>query len=151
MSVTRRAIHCSPAEIFAVLTDGWLLGLWVVGASRIRRVDGSWPMPGSTIHHSVGIWPALLDDTTSVESFVPGQSMQLRARAWPAGEATVLIEVVGTAAGCRVSMTEDAVKGPALLVPKPLRWLALHSRNAESLQRLAFLAENRPAARRPTS
>jgi hypothetical protein len=147
MSLTRREMRCSPADVFAVLEDGWLLGLWVVGASRIRRVDAAWPAPGSAVHHSVGIWPALLDDTTSVESWAPGQSIQLRARAWPAGEATVLIEVQPRVAGALVTMTEDAVKGPGLIFPKPLRSLGLHPRNTESLQRLAFLAENRERTR----
>ncbi len=150
MSVNQRDVKCSPADVFAVLADGWLLGLWVVGASRIREVDAAWPAPGAAVHHSVGIWPALLDDTTTVQSYVPGQSLRLRARAWPAGEADVLIEVTGTAAGCRVTITEDASKGPGLLVPKPLRSLGLRHRNTESLDRLAFLAENRQQQRRPT-
>ena len=149
MSVNRRNMNCSPDDVFRVLADGWLLGLWVVGASRIREVDLTWPAPGSRVHHSVGIWPALLNDTTSVESFDSGRSLTLRARAWPAGEAQVLIDVEGTAAGCRVSITEDACQGPGLLIPKPLRTLGLHPRNAESLQRLAYLAENRQQVHRP--
>ena len=40
-------------------------------------------------------------------------------------------------------MTEDAVKGPGTLVPKPLRTLALVPRNIETLHRLALLAEGR--------
>ena len=43
--------------------------------------------------------------------------------------------------GCDVSITEDAVTGPARLVPGPLRHAALNWRNAETLRRLAFLAE----------
>ncbi len=149
MAVTHRDMKCSPADVFDVLADGWLLGLWVVGASRIREVDASWPAVGSTVHHSVGIWPALLDDTTTVEQSVPEHSLRLRARAWPAGEADVLIEVDATVAGCRVTMTEDACKGPGLLIPRPLRSLGLRPRNGESLQRLAYLAENRPPGLRP--
>ncbi len=37
-------------------------------------------------------------------------------------------------AGCTVRMTEDAVKGPGMLVPKPLRTVLLVPRNAETLQ-----------------
>ncbi|WP_281727906.1 MULTISPECIES: hypothetical protein [unclassified Rhodococcus (in: high G+C Gram-positive bacteria)] len=35
-------------------------------ASHIRAVDSAWPSQGSSIHHSVGLWPAVLDDTTTV-------------------------------------------------------------------------------------
>ncbi len=141
MSVTRRDMTCSPADVFAVLSDGWQLGLWVVGASRIRNVEPSWPAPGSTVAHSVGSWPLLLDDTTTVTSMVPDRSLRLRARGWPAGEADVQIDIAVRPGGCRVTITEDAVKGPGLLIPQPLRSLALHRRNVESLRRLSYLAE----------
>jgi hypothetical protein len=40
-------------------------------------------------------------------------------------------------------MKEDAVTGPAVLVPKPVRDVTLSKRNAEALRRLAYLAERR--------
>ena len=55
-------VRATPADVFAVLADGWLYPSWVVGASRVRGVDGTWPQPGSRIHHSVGVWPLLIDD-----------------------------------------------------------------------------------------
>ena len=141
MAVTSRDFSCSVARVFEVLSDGWLLGLWVVGASRIRAVDKSWPAPGSIAHHSVGSWPLLIDDTSSVVSVVPDSSLKLRARAWPAGEADVLITLAALPGGCRVTIAEDAVKGPGQLIPKSLRTAALNWRNTESLRRLAYLAE----------
>ena len=143
MSVTQRDMPCPPDAVYAVLADGWLLGLWVVGASRIRDVDENWPLPGATAHHSVGTWPLLLNDTTSVIGVVPDRSLKLRARGWPAGEADVLIEIAPAPRGCRVTITEDAVKGPGLLVPKPLRSAGMHWRNVESLRRLEYLAVGR--------
>ncbi len=121
MAVTSRDFACPPAKVFEVLSNGWLLGLWVVGASRIREVDKSWPAVGSVAHHSVGVWPLLIDDFSKVESMVPDKSLQLTARGWPAGEADVLITIDPTPAGSRVTITEDASKGPGRLVPKPLR------------------------------
>ena len=141
MATTSRDLSCSVARVFEVLSDGWLLGLWVVGASRIRAVDKSWPAAGSTAHHSVGTWPLLIDDTSSVVNVVPDNSLLLRARAWPAGEADVLITLTVLPQGCRVTIAEDAVKGPGRLIPKPLRAAALNWRNTESLRRLAYLAE----------
>ncbi len=146
MSVTQREMNCTPSDVFAVLSDGWLFGLWVVGASRIRDVDKSWPSPGAKIHHSVGSWPMLLNDTTSVTAYTPGRSMRLQARAWPAGEADVQIEVDQTPGGCRVTIDEDAAKGPGRLVPKRLRDPMLHWRNTESLRRLSYLAEHGAAS-----
>jgi hypothetical protein len=148
VSTTSRHFSCTPADVFAVLGDGWLNGLWVVGASRIRDVDESWPAPGTEIHHSFGVWPLLIDDTTSVEASEPDRHLRLRARGWPAGEADVDIEIRPTPGGCTVTITEDAVKGPGLLVPRPVRSAVLGWRNRETLRRLAFLATNRAAKQR---
>ncbi|MFL6157733.1 MAG: SRPBCC family protein, partial [Marmoricola sp.] len=57
----------SPGQgVWDVLSDGWLYPSWVVGAARMRDVDASWPAVGSRLHHSVGNWPLLLDDSTEV-------------------------------------------------------------------------------------
>ena len=142
MSITSRVMACPESDVWAVLDDGWLLGLWVVGASRIRRVDGEWPGLGAKVEHSVGVWPALVDDATIALERAPGR-LKLQAKAWPAGEAEVLIETRTVPDGTEVTITEDATRGPGLLIPKPLRTSLLHWRNVESLRRLAFLAENR--------
>ena len=151
MSVTRREMDCTSQQVFEVLSDGWLLGLWVVGASRIRDVDLTWPVIGATVHHSVGSWPLLLNDTTSVTAIDRGRFLALRARAWPAGEADVQITVEPLAGGCRVSIAEDVAAGPGRLVPKILLNLILHWRNVESLRRLAYLAERRTTTTTPTT
>jgi hypothetical protein len=141
-AVVRRTIDAVPARVWAVLADGWLYPSWVVGASRMRDVDRSWPAPGSRLHHSVGLWPLLIDDRTEVIGSVPQKELLLRAHGWPAGAAEVLIELtpVGEHA-TEVSIREDAVAGPARLVPPQLRQLSVIPRNREALRRLAFLAE----------
>jgi hypothetical protein len=139
-------MKCSAADVFAVLGDGWLFGLWVVGASRMREVDTAWPETGSTIHHSVGVWPFLIDDSTSVTEFEPDRKLSLRARAWPVGEAQVIMELEPiTGDSCRVTMTETAVSGPAQFVPSFILDPLLDRRNVESLRRLSYLAERRAA------
>lgn len=135
----------APSEaVWAVLADGWSYPTWVVGASRVRRVDEGWPAEGTRIHHSVGLWPAVVDDTTSaLESHEPTR-LVLEARAWPAGEARVVIEIVPRGSdACTVTIEEDAASGPGALIPKPLRQMAIGPRNVEALKRLAFLAEGR--------
>jgi uncharacterized protein YndB with AHSA1/START domain len=138
-----RTMKATPESVWRVLADGWLYPLWVVGASRVRQVDDSWPEPGSRIHHSVGLWPAVVNDDTEVLEYTSESVIGLRARAWPGGEATVTIRLEPEGASTRVRMIEDVTSGPARLVPKPLRKPALLVRNRESLRRLAWLAERR--------
>jgi uncharacterized protein YndB with AHSA1/START domain len=135
----------APAQaVWDVLSDGWSYATWVVGASRVRQVDEGWPGEGTRIHHSVGVWPALLDDTTrALESLEPAR-LVLEARALPAGEARVVIQIVGRGAdACTVTIEEDASSGPGALIPKPLRQMGIGPRNVEALKRLALLAEGR--------
>lgn len=146
-STTSRTINGTPEKVWSVLSDGWLYGLWVTGASRIRDVDEAWPAVGSGIHHSVGTWPALIDDSTTVLTSVPQHELKLKARAWPTGEATIGITLERQGEQTLVTMVEDASKGPALLIPSAVRRLSLDARNKESLVRLSYLVENRrPAA-----
>lgn len=139
----RRRIEAPPEDVWAVLADGWLFASWVVGASRVRSVDPAWPAPGTAIHHSFGIWPAVIDDTTTVLSAEPARELVLRPKGRPVGEATVRLRLDRDGPGTLVTMDEDATAGPGLAVPAPLRRLALHPRNVESLRRLEHLAVGR--------
>jgi uncharacterized protein YndB with AHSA1/START domain len=143
VTVTREM--AAPAQaVWDVLADGWFYATWVVGASRVRDVDHEWPAEGARIHHSFGLWPAVLSDTTHVLRSSEPTELVLRAKGWPAGEADVVITVIpGDDQSCTVAMTEDAVTGPGTLVPRPLRQLAIGPRNVEALRRLAYLAEGR--------
>lgn len=143
MSENSRIVAATPDQVWRVLSDGWLYPLWVVGATRMRDVDENWPAVGSRLHHSVGVWPLTIDDTTKVLEVSPPSLLRLRARAWPGGEADVELRVEPAEAGTRITIREDAVKGPGVLVPAPVRHLQLKWRNAEALQRLAYLVERR--------
>ena len=143
MSTTTRVMSATPDQVWEILSDGWLYPLWVVGASRMRDVDDDWPAIGAQLHHSVGSWPLLLDDTTEVVDVQPGTSLTLKARAWPTGAATVVMRLRPVGTQTEVTMEEDASEGPALLVPKPLRDVQLRWRNVEALRRLAYLCERR--------
>lgn len=146
MSTNSLVVNTVPEQVWEVLADGWLYPLWVVGATRMRAVDQSWPQVGSKIHHSVGVWPAVIDDETEVLASDPGRSLRLRAAGWPMGEAEVLVTLTASGAGTLVELTEDAVSGPAALVPGVLRDPMIKWRNVETLRRLALLAEGRPAS-----
>lgn len=141
MATTTRLFHCPPEAVFGVLADGWTYPVWVVGASRMRHVDENWPEPGSRIAHSVGVWPAVIDDETVVVEWDAPRRALLHAKGWPIGEARVLLEVRPHAEGCVVRLHEWPVKGPFQFVPKALFDPPVHLRNREALRRLAYLAE----------
>jgi len=145
MATTTRRIRATPDQVWDVLADGWLYPLWVVGASRMREVDDHWPAPGAQLHHSVGSWPLLVDDTTEVIEAVPGSLLRLHARARPTGTAEVTIRLGAAGAETEVVIEEDAVSGPGRLVPKLLRTPPLVWRNVEALRRLSYVAERRSA------
>lgn len=137
----RHETTATPEQVWAQLADGWLYASWVVGTSRIRQVDPTWPGVGAKIHHSVGSWPLMLDDETEVLESERPHHLVLQARGRPFGEARVSVEVAPTSGGSVITIREDATHGPGRLMPKPLRQLAIVPRNRESLQRLAYLAE----------
>jgi uncharacterized protein YndB with AHSA1/START domain len=148
VSTVTRDVAASPEQVWAVLADGWSYAGWVVGASRMRDVEDDWPVAGSRLHHSVGVWPLLINDSTSVLESEPGRRIVLQARAWPAGEATVElqldpVDVPGVPRGCRVTMSEAPTRGPGRALHNPVNELLLTKRNVESLLRLARLAEGR--------
>lgn len=141
MAVNRKDVAAPPESIFDVLANGWLFPVWVVGASRMRAVDEQWPTVGAKIHHSVGVWPALIDDSTSLLEWDPPRRAVLQARLWPVGEATVALDVETTPDGCRVTITETPSSGPFAMLPRPVTDLPIKARNVETLSRLAYLAE----------
>jgi hypothetical protein len=139
----QRRLMCSPEQVFAVLNDGWTYPLWVVGASRMRDVDDGWPAPGTKLHHSFGVWPVLIDDSTEVLEHEPSKRLVLEARGWPIGKARVEISVEANGDGSLVRIAEDATGGPARLVPEPVRQATIDFRNRETLRRLGYVAEGR--------
>jgi len=145
VSINVREMSCSPDDVFAVLADGWVFPTWVVGASRMRDVEEQWPTVGSRLHHSFGVWPALIDDKTTVLEWDPPRTMVIQPAGWPIGEARVTVDVKPRGSGCVVRITERAVRGPGALIPPALLDVGLHLRNTETLRRLAFIAEGRAA------
>ena len=147
MSTNTRTVEATPEQVWEVLADGWLYALFVVGASRMREVDDTWPEVGAQLHHSAGSWPLLLDDTTEVLECDPGVRLVLQARGRPLGSARVTIGLhpcgpLGVRT--KLELQERAVSGPGALVPAFLQDPPLTWRNAETLRRLAYVVENRP-------
>jgi uncharacterized protein YndB with AHSA1/START domain len=141
MTDVTAVIAAPPEKVWAVLADGWMYAGWVVGASHVRAVDKGWPETGTRIHHSVGLWPLVVNDVTEVVEAVPGRVLELDARSWPVGVARVRLELSPADEGATlVVMSEQAVRGPARVLPRPVQSALLIPRNRESLSRLADLA-----------
>lgn len=142
-----RHVAAPPQDLWAVLADGWLYPLWVVGATSLRAVDPEWPEVGARIHHTVGVWPAIVHDATEVLEVEPGRMLMLRAAVWPAGAADVRLTLEPDGDGTRVVLAEQVASGPMRRIPEPLYGPLLKHRNVESARRLANLAENGAARR----
>ncbi|MGA8328607.1 MAG: SRPBCC family protein [Mycobacterium sp.] len=141
MTVTRD-IAATRERVWDVLADGWTYSGWVVGNSRIRAVDSDWPAPGTRILHSIGTWPAVVNDETVVQSCVPGEELVLLAKVRPAATARITLQLNDLQDGrCRVSMTEVAASRPLSWVPDIVQLLGVAPRNRECTWRLAMIAE----------
>jgi uncharacterized protein YndB with AHSA1/START domain len=143
--MARTTIHVSapPEAVFAVLADPQSYDHWVVGCKEIRGVEGAWPAPGSTFHHSVGMGPITVKDSTSVTESTPPHRLVLRARARPTGIARVELDLAPRDGGTEVTITEVPVEGPPALLHNPLQDWLIDRRNREGLRRLKQLAEAR--------
>jgi hypothetical protein len=139
----RRETTASRQQVWNVIADGWTYSQWVVGNTRMRAVAPNWPAPGSKIHHTIGIWPLVLNDETEVESCTPLEELVLLARSRPFGGARITLRLSDTQKGCRIEMAEVPVGGPLNWVPRRLALAAAWPRNHECLRRLAALAERR--------
>jgi hypothetical protein len=141
MTVTRD-IAATRQQVWEVLANGWTYSGWVVGNSRIRAVDSTWPAPGSRILHSIGTWPAVIDDETVVQSCVPGNELVLLAKVRPAATAQITLRLSDLpGSGCRVEMSEVATSIPLRWVPDAVQLLGVAPRNRECTWRLAMIAE----------
>jgi hypothetical protein len=139
----KRDTTATRQQVWDVVADGWTYSQWVVGNTRMRAVDPGWPVPGSKIHHTVGVWPLLLNDETEVESSTPLELLILLAKGRPLGGARIVLRLFDIQDGCRIEMAEVPVGAPLNLVPRRLALAAAYPRNRECLARLAALAERR--------
>jgi hypothetical protein len=140
MTVTRD-VAVTRQRVWDVLADGWTYSGWVVGNSRIRAVSRDWPAPRARILHSIGIWPAVINDETVVESCVFGEELVLLAKVSPAVKARITMRLSDIPGGCRVAMTEVAISTPVRWVPETVQLAGVAPRNRECVWRLAMIAE----------
>lgn len=143
MAEVVRIIPASREAVFAVMADPYSYPDWVVGAQRVRSVEGEWPRAGATFHHVVGMFPLHVRDSTSVVEVEDGRCLVLDARARPMGRARVELCLEDTPGGTRVRMIEYPVSGPATLAPGFVVEPSIRKRNHVTLERLERLVTGR--------
>jgi uncharacterized protein YndB with AHSA1/START domain len=127
-------------QVFDELLIPENFGEWVVGAKRIRGTSGNWPSEGAKFHHTVGVGPVKIADTTEIEEMKRPGRLVLDARAWPLGDARVDLTLIPTTDGStQLVMVEEVVGGPAKLIPNAVNEPMIHLRNRRSLKRLRRL------------
>jgi uncharacterized protein YndB with AHSA1/START domain len=141
LAVTETYVDAPPEAVFDVLADAESYGHWVVGSTRIRDADSSWPRPGSKFHHTQGVFGLGLPDNTEVVASKRPRQLVLEARIRPFAVNKVELRLRRSGKGTRVTMIEYPTGGLAALMANPLMDLLLHVRNLESLRRLRRLAE----------
>ena len=124
-----------------VAIGGLLAGRFDRQSAAPRPDQMSWGA-GARILHSIGTWPAVIDDETVVENCITGEELVLLAKIRPAAEARITLQLTDIAGGCRVAMTEVAVSAPLRWVPDSVQLTAVAPRNRECTWRLAMIAEN---------
>lgn len=141
MSRVSTVVDAPADEVWAVLADGWTYANWVVGTVKIRDVEPGWPEVGRKLHHAVGVWPLLLQDETEVVACEPQQRLQLQARGWPLGEATVEVLLEPDGERTLVQLHEQPTHGPGALLHNRVLDKLVDKRNEETLDRLRRLVE----------
>jgi len=148
MATNSRFVAASSEDVWAELADGWTYSSWVPGTVKIRAVDDSWPAVGSKVHHSVGVWPVVLNDHTEVLRCERPHRLTLQARGWPAGQAIVDFSLRTAPDGTTITVHETPNRGPGAWLNNPLAEALLHRRIGELLDRLGRVVEGH-AGRRP--
>jgi uncharacterized protein YndB with AHSA1/START domain len=138
-------IERAPEQVFAVLSDPFSYGDWVVGSSEIRDVEGDWPKAGATFHHTQFVPKVGIKDTTTVLASEPSSRLKLCVRARPVVVAEVEFTLRVDRNGTHATMTEVPVGGIQAPIHNPLFDLGLRLRNAETLRRLKRIAEAQAA------
>jgi uncharacterized protein YndB with AHSA1/START domain len=135
-------VDTTAARVFEVLSDPESYGHWVVGSSQIRDVDGPFPAVGSLFHHTQGVGPVGIKDTTSVIESKPGERLVLEVRGRPLMVASVELDLVPDGnGGTEVKMTETPIRGFVGRFRNVVFDKMIELRNGQSLRRLRRLAE----------
>jgi hypothetical protein len=132
----------TPEAIWRYIGDARTYPDWVVGAAEARKVDPTYPEPGSTLHHTQIVPKVGLKDTTSVVDSNPPEDLELEVRIRPLAVNGVRFILRPDGRGrTHVTMLEWPKYGVVARLLGRLFVPALQLRNAETLRRLKNLSE----------
>ena len=143
MAFNSRSMAAPARDVFSVLADPYTYPKWLLGASSIRDVDDAWPAVGSCFHHTVGVGPFKIPDSTKIEAIETDKLLKLRVRARPFILATATFSLFDSGPSCVVMLEEEPNLRMLAKLVRPLFDPLTHVRNHESLRRLAELIEGR--------
>lgn len=144
-TATTQPTKASPAQVWAVLSNGYSYVEWVHGTKEIRDVDAGWPGEGTALHYSAGVGPLTYKGETTVRASEPMRRLELEVHAWPAGTVRVNIVIEPSGAGSTVTLDEHPLRGPARLLLNPLSRLGFSARTRVMIDDLLRVAEAEPA------
>lgn len=147
MARVSKWIDASPAEVFDVLSNGWLYSNWVVGTSHMRAVDPRWPAAGSVLHHCSGLWPMVTRDETIVQRCDKDRRLDLIAKGGALGKADIVLTLEPSGSGTEVTMYEQPIAGFGKWVHNSVSDRLLAKRNVEALARLTAMTERHETPR----
>jgi uncharacterized protein YndB with AHSA1/START domain len=139
-------IAAGPETVWEVLADAGSYAHWVVGSSQTRRVEGRWPARGALFHHTQGVGPIGLRDSTEVIDAKRPKRLVLEVRMRPLLVARVELSLAAHGEGTWLTIRESPFGGLAGRFAGPLLEPLLAFRNLESLRRLRRMAERRARA-----
>ncbi|HEY1634374.1 MAG TPA: SRPBCC family protein [Acidimicrobiales bacterium] len=143
MAVRNVLIPHEPDAVWSVLADGYSYAEWVVGTKEIHSVDQYWPEVGSSLRFTAGLGRLSITDFTTSRLCVPGDRLELEARALPYGSVRISIEILPWGGESVVIIDEHPLRGPTPLLENPLVEFGLTIRNRQMLRKLARAVENR--------
>ncbi|MFD7702061.1 SRPBCC family protein [Streptomyces caelestis] len=141
MAVRHHLVRTSPQSVWAVLEDGTRYADWVVGTSSSKPVRGHWPQLGSAIGYEVRFGPLSLSNETVVRRCLPGEMLELEAKAGPLGTARIAIELRSWGDHCLVIVDEHPLKGAGGTVHNAAVEALIQIRHRTMLARLARICE----------
>ena len=141
MAVRHRLISTSPRSVWTVLEDGTRYAEWVVGTSSSKPVHGHWPQLGSAIGYEVRLGPLCLTNETVVRRCVPGEALELEAKAGPLGTARIAIELRPWGDHCLVVVDEHPLRGAGGALHNVAVEALIQIRHRAMLARLARICE----------
>lgn len=148
MAIRHQYVDREPGALWAVLSDPYQFGEWVVGTSSSRPAEGDWPELGSSLHYAVRLGRKEFEGTTVVRRYDPPGALELEAHAGPLGTARIAFDIRGWGEGTLVIVDEHPLRGIGGRSHNAMVDRLLQLRHRHMLKRLRQAVDAEPARTR---